>query len=272
MVFLSIFEVAVLHQFGVQSAVGCIADVLEENAYKLVADSLCPAHVYGQSSLDGRCRHISVLGIVMHTFARLASVLGQQLEVLLYFCPFRRGNLEAVAFMQPSADGSRVPRPGFVVYLAGLIGREMAEVRRGRSPALTLGRLKVDVKRSVGIGKQYWVQAFRGTHDRIVLRPPVNEVVAVGGSKLRRVVVHLKYQAPRAIVGTGNAGVKHLLLCSPRAIVGRAQTASLAPLVTLPHSNVKPSALVGRIDEYGSALVGLCRNGRSLKCRDGQGQ
>ena len=45
MVLWRVFKIAVLHQFGIQTSIGCIAYVLEENTYQFVAYLLLLAMV-----------------------------------------------------------------------------------------------------------------------------------------------------------------------------------------------------------------------------------
>ena len=67
MVLSRIFEVAVLNQLGIEATVGCIADILKEDTYELVADDFLTVHVDSQRSTKGLTQRCEVLGIIMHT-------------------------------------------------------------------------------------------------------------------------------------------------------------------------------------------------------------
>ena len=155
-----VFEVAVLDELGVEAAIGSIADVLEEDADKVGADGLLLRGVDGECGLEGRlggktAKRTVGEGVVVHALGRQAPVGGLLFEVLLNRGPVLQGNLEAVTLVEPAADGGRVAYPGIVTNLAGTVRGKVAEVRRGRCPPLTLGRLIVDVERAVGIGEHH---------------------------------------------------------------------------------------------------------------------
>ena len=216
-----IFKVAVLNQFGIESAVSSVTDILEEDADEFVADDLLltadSQHGLRLSpliiSLSSVIIHSSLLSplssflsplssVIMHPLTAQAGILSQPGKVGLDRGQFRGGYLKLTAFVQRASDGGRVARPGHILYLARLILTEAAEVARGRHPALVaaLG-LIIDVKRSVVIGEYDGSDALAGAHDRIVLRTPVDEVAAIGGCQQRTPVVHLEHQPPRAVLG-----------------------------------------------------------------------
>ena len=111
--------------------------------------------------------------------------------------------IEFATFLQSTCDGGRIANPSGIVNEALLVLRELTEIIGSRHPALiaTLG-LIIDVEGAVVVGKHHGLQALAGSHNRIILWPPGNEVLAVGSSKHRTSVVDLEHQSPRAIHGT----------------------------------------------------------------------
>ena len=61
-----VFEVTVLYELGIESAIGCIADVLEKDAHELVADVFLLVLVNGERRLDGAFQPRQVLAVVVH--------------------------------------------------------------------------------------------------------------------------------------------------------------------------------------------------------------
>ena len=204
----------------------------------------------------------------MHALGRQAPVGGLLLEVLLNRGPVLQGYLESVTLIEFAADGGRVAYPRIVADFTGTVGGEVAEVRRCRCPPLALGRLIIDVERTVGVLKDHRLQAFRGRHDGIVLGAPVDEVAAIGGSKQRCAVVHLKHQAPRAVAGPADRRVVHLFLCAPCAVVRRAELAGLAPGVVFLYGDVQSARLARRVYEYSLKAVGLSPCSYRAECRE----
>ncbi len=47
-----VFEIPVLHQFGIQSAVGCVIQVFKEHANQVLTDGFRPAFVHGNPRID----------------------------------------------------------------------------------------------------------------------------------------------------------------------------------------------------------------------------
>lgn len=47
-----VLEIPVLHQFGIQSTVGCIIQVFKEHTNQVLTDGLCPAFVHGNPRTD----------------------------------------------------------------------------------------------------------------------------------------------------------------------------------------------------------------------------
>ena len=51
-VVVGVFEVAVLNQFCIETSVGCITDVLEEDAHEVWRDILCVVQIHFQLRVD----------------------------------------------------------------------------------------------------------------------------------------------------------------------------------------------------------------------------
>ena len=68
MVFLCIFEVAVLHQFGIKTTISRIADILEEDSDEFIANLFLFRWTDGQRSMEWRLRQEMMTGVIVHTF------------------------------------------------------------------------------------------------------------------------------------------------------------------------------------------------------------
>ena len=260
-----VFEVAVLHQFGIQPAVGGIADVLEEHADELVADGLLLRRVHAEPGLHPVGQRGEALGVVAHLLAVELVVLSQRVEPLADVVQMHLRHVEQVALVRlgfASAQGHDVgagARPGHVVDGAQRrVFSEVAEV--GRSLHVVLAALTVlivDVERAVVHGKHDGLQASPLRHARIVLRSPRDEVFAVGGGEARSRVVHAEHQSPRAVVGVHHRRPVHALLAAPLRIVGAAQLPHLLPRVVLREvGQMQALLLARRIDEHLTRGVG----------------
>ena len=192
-VFGAVLKVTVLHQFAIQSAIGRIADVLEEDADEFVADGfLLRAH--GQCSLDKRREPREVLRIVVHTLTALPPICSQLVEVASQGQHLLGRHLKLITLVKLSTHGSRVAQPGIFVYLAFLVLAKSAEIVRGRQIAfLSACGLVIDVKLPVRALKDNRILTGTCRHLRIVLRTPCDKVAAVGGTKGRRAVVQLEH-------------------------------------------------------------------------------
>jgi len=63
-----VFEIPVLHQFGIQSAVGCVIQVFKEHANQVLTDGFRPAFVHGNPCID-RLQSGKPGRVVLGTFA-----------------------------------------------------------------------------------------------------------------------------------------------------------------------------------------------------------
>ena len=112
-----IFEVAVLYQLGIESSIGGIADVLEEDANELVANAFLFGEVHAQRAFYGGGEVGQVLRVVVHALVAQLPVACRLGEVLLKSNDKVVAYTEGVAFLQPTGDGGRVAQPGHVVNL-----------------------------------------------------------------------------------------------------------------------------------------------------------
>ena len=164
-------------------------------------------------------------------------------------------------------DAGAAARPGHVVDGAQRrVFSEVAEV--GRSLHVVLAALTIliiDVERAVVHRKHDGLQASSLRHARIVLRPPGDEVFAVGSGKARSRVVHAEHQSPRAVVGVHHRRPVHALLAAPLRIVGAAQLPHLLPRVVFREvGQMQALLLARRIDEHLARSVGSNCIERSL--------
>ena len=126
--------------------------------------------------------------------------------------------------------------------------------------------LIIYIERAVVHRKNDGLQATFLRHEWIVLRTPSDEILAEGGRKTRRVVVHAEHQSPRTVVGMHHRRLVHALLCTPLAIVGDTQLTHFLPSIVLSmKSQMQAVALAGRIDKHLARRVASNnRIGRSL--------
>ena len=131
MILRNIFKVAILNQFGIESSVSSIADILEEDADKLVADGLLLARDFqgggnGLGDVDG-----VILLVVVHALLANLPVFCQMVEIAGDGLQFGWGDVEETAILLFAIDGNRVACPCCIANLAGFILAELPEVGRG---------------------------------------------------------------------------------------------------------------------------------------------
>ena len=205
MVLRDIFEVAILDEFGVESSISGITDILEEDTNELVADGfLLTRHFQRGRDRSGDVDRIVFL-VVVHTLLTDLSVFCLTLEMAGDGLQFGWGDVEKTTILLFAVDGNGVACPGALTNLAGFIFTELPEVGRGRYPALiaTLG-LIVDVESAVIVGEDNWTQALAGGHDGIILRTPADQILAIGNGEQRTFVIHLEDKSPGAIGSTSH--------------------------------------------------------------------
>ena len=229
-----IFEVAVLDKLGIETSVGGVADVLEEDADKLVTDDFLLGGVDGEGGLDGLRQVFQVLRVVVHALVAQLPVAGTLLEVLADGGKLGGGEGEELAFTLLAVDGNgafggkTVGRSGGGSAWGGYVDGEMTEIVAGAYKARALLRL-IEHLEALGYGTDNGLKALTGGYAGIVLRTPVHQVAAVGGSEEGRTVVDLKHQSPRAVGSTAERGVEHTFLYAPSAVVAGAETAEVLP-------------------------------------------
>ena len=240
-----VLEVAVLHHLSIETTVGSIADVLEEDADELIADGFFTAHVDFEPCGEGLPEPGEVLRIVVHALVGCPPVSARLCEMLLNLRHFITVQYKQVALLQTAVDGGSVALPGLVAHRGGLIGLEAAEVGRGHDVTPALLRLVVDVEHALSVLTDHGFEALPDRLARIVLRTPVHEVAAVGGSKDGRVVVDLEHEPPCAVLGAAHRGMVHALLGAPGAVVARTEAPHLVPSVGLVAGDVQSGVLAG---------------------------
>ena len=200
-----VFEIAVLNQLGIQTAVGGITDVFEEHTDEFVADGLALAAVDGEGGADG-LEVFHVGGIVGHTLGTHLAVethhfmVGEQLD------EFALGDVENLAFVEAAVDGGGVAAPCHVADAALLGLGEVAEVFVTLQVVFLIAGDIEDVEGLVVAFKHDGFQTVLRRQTGVVLRTPHDEVFAVGGSKTGGVVVHLPDGTPGAVGGAEHAG------------------------------------------------------------------
>ena len=238
-----VFEVAVLYELGIETAVGRVADVFEEDAYELVADGLLAGEVDGERGSNRLLQPGQRLCIVVHALGREARLGSLTVEMVANFAHFIGRKHKLVTLHALSADGGHVAAPQRqVVDGHGEVGGEGTEVAGGMGHADALLGVEVDVE-AVLSRAHHRVLTLADAHARIVLRPPRHQVGTIGGSKHRRMVVHLEDQTPRAVVSTTERGVVHALLRAPRPVVAGAELPQMAPARRFLHGNVQAVVL-----------------------------
>ena len=149
-IFLRVFKVAVLYQFGIQSAVGSVVDVFKEDTDEMLADSFLLIGLYGNGGLNGlqsgktdsilfgafvvkHATEVLVIGIALHFFDQS---IGHALYVAAFFpsadCSLCLGNRKCLGRNMLGAFGrhkitltlplQQVGRSGMCHYLTALGG------------------------------------------------------------------------------------------------------------------------------------------------------
>ena len=223
----SIFEVTVLHHLGIQSAVGSITDVLEEDTDKFFADFLLSEYIDIEL-----CLHLSVgnelgisLGVVGKRFAPLGIVGSLLVEVGLY-------GSESLTIVVDSEDithifltthNSLFPLSvGSSIFVGSgwHISREMTEIGVGSRLAIlaVLGAIN-HIILSPTLCHNHRGNYSLMTHSRIILRSPCDEVATICHGKARRHIIHLEHSGISALVERNGIFGIHLLVGSPSGIV-----------------------------------------------------
>ena len=227
-----VFKITVLHQFRIQSAIGCIADVFKENTDEFVRDGLTLRGIYAERSpYDGR-QCLEAFCIVAHRLLALLRIVGQPLEVRLQLVEIRLRDLKPIALHAFPVYGSRVRLPCPVGVSSGSL-LEMSEISRCFNAQHPLFGLQEEVKRAVcPLADERLCHTFHREF-RIVLWSPRHQVVAVGCRKAWCIVVDGPYRPPGAVLGTQDEGIVHPLLRAPARIVRRTQLSEVLPTIFL---------------------------------------
>ncbi|CCY03035.1 unknown [Prevotella sp. CAG:924] len=201
----------------------------------MVADALLLGGVDGERGLKGGGQGGEALGIVLHAFGGEAGIVGEGVEMGEEIVELQLGHLEEIAVAETSVDGGGVAHPDDVVDGAGDgVFLEMAEVLGGghiMAPAVL--RLEIDVERVVVHLEHDGLEDSFLHHARIVLWPPGDEILTVGGGEAGGIVVDLEEQPPGAVGGMEHEGMIHELVLAPLTVVGAAELADVLPFLTV---------------------------------------
>ena len=233
---LGVLEVAVLNQLCVEAPVRAVVDILEEDAYQLVADGL------GGGSVDGDCcLQLAVLqagktrGVVGQRLAVLTTSLGCGLLKVLH-----GHDLSEADAVHASAELPSVHHSLLVVAALAVVEALLHSLAAGY----------------VGI----------------VLRFPVDEVGRGGHGVLVRLVVDLEGELPRAVGQSRQYGAVHLFLSAPGAVVALDKRGSIghrSPRTSV--GRIGEGEAAGGINIVGEEVDGVGLVGTQRE-RDSQGQ
>ena len=269
-----VFEVAVLHHLGIQSTVGGIADVLEENPDELVAYLLFAEDVDVELCLSlasgyERCISLGIVGEVLRPFGIVVGLLGKVcLDTAKSLSVIIDSQYVAYKFLIPHFSSCPLfVGNGIFVGSCRHIGGEMPEVGVcGRLAILVVLCAIHHVVFPCSLCHNHRCQHSLMTHAGIVLRSPCDEIATVGHSEARSHIVHLEDGSISALVERdGKFGV-HFFVGSPSGIVRLEYLSDIEKCgSSLVGSISHMHALVDgrRIEEH---LVGSFRH----KCCDGE--
>ena len=207
-------DVAMLQELCAESAIGSSADILEEDADKLVADAMTLLRIHRELSRESICYirllyHFSVLKdslltLLILDFLLYISDISLQISLILrqlpavFLCFLSQSlmpgtdivqmngrNLEVVTLYQFTIDGSRIALPeDFICRSFQRIFLEGAEVLVGMNVSFAFLRLQIKVEGSIFhlIGSH--ITDILLLHDRIILWSPGYEIFRISYSKL----------------------------------------------------------------------------------------
>ena len=264
-VLFAVFKVAVLHEFGIETAVSSIADVLEENADELVADGFLLVLVH----VEGCCYHRLVAYALCRElrkqfFAVFAQCLLVEISIKTQFgVPVHEsvrllvGDGDELSLLLLPVDECAV-LAYFEHDFSLAVGAEMAEVAcRCRHAHAFVGRGEVDVEALLRLPDDR-TEASAPRHARIVLRPPCDKVFTIDGGEARSDVVHLEHGAPRAVFSPQDIGIVHAFLFAPRPVVGVEQLAHLVPgtVVVVDSRHMESLTGIGTVEKQLALCIG----------------
>ena len=248
-----VLEVAVLDKFGIESAVGAVVDVFEEDADEVGRDGFCLVGMEGQrgfNALEG----LETLVVVAGRFAVLPVAPCGVSSADNGCLDHRIGHADDVSLVCLSVEGDSVQRTcGLVGLLAdGLCLAPLLEVGAGGAVVVAL-RCGIDDAEDAVVLCQFGCNdVFVVAHVGIVLRLPSPEVVRTCSGKLVGTVIEGEDGIDVVSVVEG-AGVEHTFFSAPCAIVAAEEGTVFAdrhPVVSV--------AAVGHLQTFGgrTAVVG----------------
>ena len=244
-----IFEVSVLHKFRIQPSVGSIADVFKEYTDKFVTDSF----LLTIDDFNG-CLYITFshqvresLPVIVKGLVPEERLVSQRFKVFLYtlnslFAPFKWDDITGLSL---TVYGYHVTFAiSFGVFLSSSfsVRREMPELRICRCLPVFSTICLIDH----GIGIVSIPDYYRSdnplmAHLWIVLWSPCGEVVTIGYSKARSIVIDLEHCSISTFIQGDSIFRKHPLLLTPLSVVGRKDLCNVNKLATIRFALVKPS-------------------------------
>ena len=244
---LGIFKITILHQLGIQTAVGSIIDVLKKDTDQFITDLLRPARIYldcGFKRFQALETHFIVprqfsveCGPICCAFYSLYHALHSGIRYLEYLsvhrlpvhkCLLRHRRINGSIDFARLAEMIKIFGNGFVhPAILGLehylISSRCRVVRQHRSDT-----------------------TVHPLHIRIVLRLPFYQIGTVSHGKLVGIIVHLEHATPRPVRHLYQIRMVHFLFRSPCSEV--ALNESMAGSNPLPHlpvrtpSKIQPTA------------------------------
>ena len=230
----AVFEVSVLHHLGIESAIGCIADILEEDTDQFVADLLLLLAVDGHGHLcllpvEERAEPLVVVEALLPGLLFLGPV-GEMPRHPLHRLAV---HLDEIAHRHLPVHEGRVafgPLGEILARRHNPVGGEMTEVLVGYGRHhLALGSLVADEPSAVSLLEGHGRKTPPAAHARIVLGAPHHHIFRIGHTEAGSRLVHLKHSHIAAL-HLRDVGRIHVLLAAPGRVVRLEERTHLGPL------------------------------------------
>ena len=146
-----VFKVTVLNELSIEATVCSIANILEKNTDKLIADGL-----FVITNLEGcgeGTQSCQLRGIIVHALIAEVPVLCLYSKVTDHSIHLVFRQFKQTAFSEFTTNGGCITLPNSIVYATFLVTAEVPKIRGSRhTTLLPNGCLVIDGKRTVFIG------------------------------------------------------------------------------------------------------------------------